>query len=239
LVEPGPRFEEIKIPLPEPVRGATEVSGVLGVPEWWPTGSRVSIVLAHSGSKDMSDELLVWLHRSLTERKFLTLRFNFPFAEAARSRPDPMPVLQSTLRAALGVLGRDPTAAPAHLFLGGKDLGALVAANVAASRRVRAEGIFFLGYPLHRPDDPSEVRADDLFRIVCPMLFVQGTRDRQCDLDTLRRILTRVGAPKALHTLEEADHWFKIPKKIGRGDEELREEVLSVLVHWILKTLES
>lgn len=236
-MEPGPRFEDIKIPLREPVHGLTEISGVLGTPEWWPTGSRISVVLAHGGTGDQSDPLIESLHRQLTERKYLTLRFNFPFAEAGRKRPDDLAVLVQTLRAAVAVLGRDPTSAPAHLFLGGKNLGAAVIAHLAATSRVRVEGLFFLGFPLHPQGKPEKLRADDLFRVVCPMLFVQGSRDRSCDLEVLRRTLLRVGAPTQLHVVAEADHALHVPKRSGRTDEEVQAEVLAVVDAWIHATL--
>ena len=52
------------------------------------------------------------------------------------------------------LLQSDPTAAPAHLFIGGKNVGALAAAH-AATARLRVDGLFLLGYPLHKQDDPS------------------------------------------------------------------------------------
>lgn len=238
-VEPGPKFEDVRILLEEPQHGLDAVSGVLGIPEWWPTGSRVSVVLAHSGSADRDEPLIRELQTALTERKVLTLRFNFPYAEAGRKKPDPLPVLQRALRSAVAILGRDPTAAPAYLFLAGKDLGAAVAAHTAATSRLRVEGLALLGLPLHTQDKPEEVRADDLFRIVCPVLFVQGSKDRQCDLDTLRRTMMRVGAPTTLHVVEEADHHFKVAKKSGRTDEDVREEILATLDGWIGKVLGS
>jgi hypothetical protein len=82
VVEPSARFEDLKIQLPDPVHGLSEVSGVLGVPRWWPTGARVSIALAHGAGASFTDPLVEHLHRELTERRYLTLRFNFPFAEA-------------------------------------------------------------------------------------------------------------------------------------------------------------
>ncbi len=236
LVEPVARYEDVRVPLVEPVHGLDSVSGVLGVPEWWPTGSRVGIVLAHGSSGSLNDPLLVELHRVLTEHKVLTLRFNFPFAEAGKSRPDPLPVLERSLRAAISVFGRDPTAAPAHLFLVGKGLGGRAAAQLAASR-VRADGLVFLGYPLHAPGAPSQLRVEYLFRIVSPMLFLQGTRDRQCDLDALRRTLARVGAPTTLHAVQDADQSFHVPKKSGRTDAEVREEIVSTLEAWMRKVI--
>ena len=228
------RFEQIEIPLPEPVHEQNAVTGVLGVPEWWPTGSRVSVVLAHG--REAEDPLLESLQQALTERKILTLRFRFPFVEAKKSRPDPMPVLQRTFRAALGVLGRDPTAAPAHLFVGGKNLGAQVAAQAAAAR-LRVDGVYLLGYPLHKQGNTAELRDDPLYRVISPVLFVQGTRDRHCDLDALRRVLLRVGAVSKLHVVEEADHTFKVAKKSGRVAEDVHAEVLTTLHEWILKVL--
>jgi alpha-beta hydrolase superfamily lysophospholipase len=76
-----------------------------------------------------------------------------------------------------------------------------------------------------------------LFRIVSPMLFLQGTKDRRCDLDVLRRTLTRVGAPTALHAIQHADHHFAVPKKSGRKPEDVREELLGAIDGWIQKVL--
>ncbi len=230
MVEPSVRFEEVRIPLPEAIHGLEAVTGVLGIPEWWPTGSRIGIVLAHASQKE--DPLLESIQRGLTERAYLTLRFRFAYAEAGKKRPDPMPILRRTYQSAVSILGRDPTAAPAHIFTGGKNLGALVAAHAATSR-VPVDGLFFLGYPLHKQDNPEEVRADRLFRVISPMLFLQGTRDRHCDLPTLRRTLARVGAPVALHPVEGADHGLRVPKKSGRTPEEVEDEIMTTLADWI------
>lgn len=238
MIEPSARFEEIKIPLPEPVHGLTEVSGVLGVPEWWPTGSRVAVAIAHGSTGDLNDPIIEHLHRELTERRYLTLRFNFPFAEAGkRSSSDSPAVLERTYRAALAVLGRDPTAAPAHLFVGGKGLGARAAAVLATSP-IRVEGLFMMGFPLHTQDKPDQVHAEHLYRIVSPMLFVQGTRDRLCELPALRTVLGRVGAPTLLHVVQDGDPNFHVPKKSARTDEDVRAEVTQSVTHWLEKILE-
>ncbi|MDJ0865806.1 MAG: alpha/beta hydrolase [Myxococcota bacterium] len=237
MVEPSARFEEVRIPLEESVRDLDTVSGVLGVPEWWPTGSRIGLVLAHGSARDMDDPVIEALHRGLTERKYLTLRFNFPFAESKKKRPDALPVLERTCRSAVATLGRDPTAAPAHLFVGGIGLGGMVAAQAAAAR-LRVDGVFMLGYPLHGRDDPTKsLRADPLFRLVSPMLFVQGTRDRHCDLDTLRTTLQRVGAPKTLQVVQEADATFTVPKRSGRTPEDVLQEVLEAIDRWCRRVL--
>jgi predicted alpha/beta-hydrolase family hydrolase len=237
VVEPPPRFEEIEIPLPEPVHGLEAVTGVLGIPRWWPTGARVSVVLSHGAGRDMGDPVIEHLHSELTERRYLTLRFNHPFAEAKKRRPDSMRVLRRTMRAAVGILASDSTAAPAHLFLGGKGLGGQVAAELAGAR-VRVDGLFFLGYPLHTSGKPEAVQAEQLYRLISPMLFIQGTRDRKGDIDVLRETLTRVGAPTTLQICQEADQHFKVLKKSDRTEEEVRAEILDKLDGWITKVLE-
>lgn len=237
MVEPSARFEEMKIRLPDPVHGIEEVSAVLGIPRWWPTGSRVSVVIAHGATDDMNDPVLEHVHRELTERRYLTLRFNFPFAEAGKRRPDNVAVLRRTMRAAIGALARDPTAAPAHLFLGGKGLGGQIAADLA-SARVRVDGLFLMAYPLHPQGKPEKMNPDQLFRIISPVLFLQGSRDRTCELDLLRQTLARVGAPTSLFVSQDADRHFKVPKKIGRPEEEVRGELAATLDEWIQKVLE-
>lgn len=237
MVKLASRVEQLKIPLREPLGGVTELTGVLGIPEWWPTGSRVGIVIGHRSAGSLEDPLLVRVHAGLTEAGYLTLRFNFPFAEANRKRPDSMDVLKRAYRAAIAILGRDPTATPAHLMLAGQGLGARVAVQVAIER-LRIEGLFFLGYPLHPAGKPEKVAAETLYRVISPMLFVQGARDRSCDLDTLRRTLTRIGAPTALHVIPDADARLKVPKKTGRTPDEVFEEILGVVTTWIERVLE-
>ena len=107
MVEQSPRFEELKVRLPEPVSGVDEISTVLGIPEWWPTGSRVAVALAHGSGSNMDDPLIAGLHQRLTEQRFLSLRFNFPFGEAGRkSGTDSIDAMDRSFRAALSVLHR-------------------------------------------------------------------------------------------------------------------------------------
>jgi predicted alpha/beta-hydrolase family hydrolase len=233
-VETTVQFEEIEIPLVEPIHGLNVVKGTLGVPEWWPTGSRVSVVIAQASMAE--DPMLDAIQRELTERKYLTLRFPMPYMVAGKKKPDDMKIMTRTYEAAIAVLGKDPSSAPAHVFAGGKNMGALVASH-SATARLRVEGMFFLGFPLHKQDDTSEIRAERLYRVVNPMLFVQGEKDRSCHLPTLRETLGRVGAPVNLHVVKDADHSLKTPKKGGRGPDQIAQEILVTLEGWMKKTL--
>ena len=236
-MEPALQFEEIRIQLTDPIHGRDSVSGVIGIPDWWPTGERVAVVFAHGGPSNFEDPLIAALSRGLTEKGYLTLRFNFPFAEAGkRSSADSSEVLERGFRAALNVLGRDPTAVPARLFVGGVGLGSRVAAGLVADR-LHVEGLFLLGFPLHPQDKPEKSDSDVLFRATAPMLFVQGTRDRRCNGAALRHALRRVGAPIELYDVEEADSAFHVPKKSGRTTERVQAETFGVLSTWLARRL--
>ncbi len=204
IKEDAARFEEVTVDLTEPLDGVETLSAVIGIPEWWPTGTRVAVVIAH-GEGDMNDPLVTALHRNLANSRFFTVRFNFPFAEARKALGKTAPqTLDKAFRAALSVLGRDPTSAPSQVFLGGVGAGALSAARLGTTR-FPVDGLFFLGYPLHPQGKPLEPDAELLYRLIPSMLFIQGTEDPQCELDTLRRCLARVGTPSSLRVIAGAD----------------------------------
>ena len=133
------------------------MTGTLGIPEWWPTGSRIAVVFAQASAAE--DPLIESVQRELTERRFLTLRFPMPYMQAGKRKVDDIRAMRRTFQSAVAMLSRDPTAAPAHIFIGGKDQGALVAAHTANDGRMRVEGVFFMGYPLHKQDDTSDLSA--------------------------------------------------------------------------------
>ena len=231
-MEHAARFEEVQIQLPEPLGGVDQLSAVVGIPEWWPTGDRIAIAIAHGAGTDLNDPLVEAVHRQLAHCKYLTLRFNMPFAESGEAAEDQSPeVMDRAFRAALSVLGRDPTAAPSHLFIGGVGLGASVAARLA-SERLQVDGVFFLGYPLHPGRPLDQLDADALFRIVPAMLFVQGTADPDCDLPTLRKVLSRTGAQTTLRILDQADQSLTVPGSSEAEQASNRNAVARTLADW-------
>jgi predicted alpha/beta-hydrolase family hydrolase len=213
-------------PVQIPVTPEITLSGVLGIPEWWPTGQRVGVVIAHDTNATMDQDLVVTLHRALADRGDLTLRFNFPYAEAGKKRPDGPTLLQRALRAGVAYMMSNPQKGPARLVLVGHGLGGRVAAEVVA-QGMKSHALLLLNYPLHPVGKPGQIRAEALFRIICPMLFIQGTKDPTCRLDRLRDVLRRIGAPTSLQVVEDADHNFGVAKRSPRTLEEVHEEVIA------------
>ncbi len=207
------------------------MSARLGVPEWWPTGTRAGVVLAHDVAGGMDSELVSELHEKLARRGFLTLRFNFPFAEQRKRRPDAIPLLERVFRLAVQSLMLDPQNAPNRIVVGGVGLGAQVAAQVVAGG-LKVDGLACLSYPLHPVGKPGQVRAEPLYRIICPILFVQGTHDPTCKLDRLQAVLRRVGAPTTFRVQTDADHDLGAIKRGSRPTAEIRADVLRLLLEF-------
>jgi predicted alpha/beta-hydrolase family hydrolase len=104
------------------------------------------------------------------------------------------------------------------------------AASVAPLQR--AKGLVFLGFPLHPPGQPSTRRAEHLQAVEIPMLFHQGTRDAFARLDLISTIAGQLKPRATLHVVEGADHSFGVLKKSGRLQDQVYDELVSVIVDW-------
>ena len=98
-------------------------------------------------------------------------------------------------------------------------------------------GLVFLGFPLHPAGRPSRDRAEHLFQVKVPMLFLQGTRDALAELDQLEPVCRALGGLATLKLLADADHSFHVPAKSGGTDVELLEELLNAFALWAEKTV--
>jgi predicted alpha/beta-hydrolase family hydrolase len=94
-------------------------------------------------------------------------------------------------------------------------------------------GLAFLGFPLHPAGRPSSDRAEHLFEIKIPMLFLQGTRDTLAELTELRPVCKKLGRGATLKLFDGADHSFHVPARSGCKDAEVLDEVLDTLAAWI------
>jgi len=100
-----------------------------------------------------------------------------------------------------------------------------------------ADGVICLGFPLHPSGKPNQQKAEPLFRLICPVLFIQGSRDPYCRVDRLEMLLKRIGAPTSLHPVQDADHSFGLIKRTTRTSEEVLDEVLTTVDEFVQKAL--
>jgi uncharacterized protein len=186
----------------------------------------------------MTHPFLVHVAGGLAERGTSTLRYQFPYMEQCSKRPDSPKIAQAAVRAAVLEAARlKPDVA---LFAGGKSFGGRMTSQAqAASPLASVRGLVFLGFPLHPPGKPSDERAKHLFEINIPMLFLQGTRDEFAQLELLQRLTQQLGSRATLKLIEEADHSFHVPARLGRNDSQVRTELLDALAEWLKRVIVS
>jgi predicted alpha/beta-hydrolase family hydrolase len=119
------------------------------------------------------------------------------------------------------------------LLAGGKSMGGrLTSVAQAEDPLPGVRGLAFFGFPLHAAGRPSADRGMHLSRINVPMLFLQGTRDMLGELSLLRPLCDSLGPGTTLHILEEADHSFHVPKRTGKSDADIRNELARTVSSW-------
>jgi predicted alpha/beta-hydrolase family hydrolase len=94
-------------------------------------------------------------------------------------------------------------------------------------------GLAFFGFPLHAPGRGSTERGAHLVEVGLPMLFLQGTRDKLADLSLLEPLVVELRPRATLHVVEEADHGFHVPKRSGRSDEEVLDDLCDTFTEWL------
>ncbi|HWL64973.1 MAG TPA: alpha/beta family hydrolase [Actinomycetota bacterium] len=192
---------------------------------------RAALVLGHGAGSGMESPFMAEFASGLAQRGVTTYRFNFLYTEQGRKAPDRQPILEATFAAvAEAVAEREPR----PVFLGGKSLGGRIASHVVASGG-NAAGLAFLGYPLHPPGRPDRIRDAHLIEISVPMLFVEGTRDPFCPLDTLEKVRGRLKARSEVAVIEDGDHSLKVRKSSGRDSGAAWAEAMDAVAAWIVR----
>jgi len=188
-------------------------------------------VLAHGVGAGMRHRFLESVSGALAERGVATLRYQFPYLEAGRKRPDYPAVLQATVRAAVAkAVDLEPEL---PIIAGGKSLGGRMTSGAAAAAAlVGVRGLVFLGFPLHPPGQPGTSRADHLDRVDVPMLFLQGTRDSFARLDLITDVCEGLEPNATLHLVEGGDHSFAVPKRSGSTPLQVLGELVDTTVEW-------
>lgn len=168
------------------------------------------ITLAHGAGAGMNHDFMVKLSESLAEVNIATLRFNFPFMETKKGRPDLPKVAHATIDAAIQQANKDYPSLP--LFAAGKSFGGRMSSQFLATQSSTvAKGIIFYGFPLHTSGKPSTERAEHLKNVKVPMLFLQGTRDELATFDLIKEVCASLKLA-TLVEIEGANHAFKAGK---------------------------
>ena len=183
------------------------VSGECIIPE----KATCIVSLAHGAGAGMNHSFMITLAKSLSEAGIATMRFNFPFTENKKGRPDPPAVAHKTIEAAIDKANKLFPSVP--LFVSGKSFGGRMSSQyLSLHPNTAVRGIIFYGFPLHALGKPSVERAAHLKDIQIPMLFLQGTRDAMAQPDLIESVCSSLPGTVLLK-IEGADHSFKAGKQ--------------------------
>ncbi len=190
--------------------------------------ARAVVILAHGAGAPQTHPWMVRMAHALSARGLDVVTFNFLYAEARKRAPDRPPVLEATWCAAVDAVRARSDVATGRLFIGGKSMGGRIATQVAAAGSVGwVDGLVLLGYPLHPPGKPTQLRASHLPRVKAPMLFVQGSRDAFGTPDELGPIVKGLAQASAaspgtrMFVVEGGDHSLVRPKSSGESLEQV------------------
>jgi hypothetical protein len=176
----------------------------------WHDADGPALVVAHGAGAGMDHPFMAGFAEALAAEGVSALRFNFPYIERGRRSPgSPKDAIAAHAAAVEAATARSDGR---PVFGGGKSYGGRMA-SMAAAEGVPAAGLVFLGYPLHPPGKPDQVRDDHLYELAQPMLFLQGTKDPFAQPDVLRGVLDRLGDRATYVPFEGAGHSFERSRK--------------------------
>ena len=166
--------------------------------------ARALFVFAHGAGAGQHHPFMAGVSKALAGRGIDVVTFDFPYKRLQKSAPDRPPVLEQSFREVVAVARRWSQAD--RLFIGGKSMGGRIATHLAAQGLESLSGVVCLGYPLHPPGKPQQLRVAHLPSIAVPVLVIQGERDTFGTPDELRPHLEAMKAEVHLHVIPRGDH---------------------------------
>lgn len=183
---------------------------------------------AHGAGAGMNHPFMSGAADELAKLNIATLRFNFPFTELKKGRPDVPAVAHKTIEAAIGKAEKLFPKVP--ILAGGKSFGGRMSSQyMSLSADPRVRGLVFFGFPLHAPGKASSERAEHLRSIAVPMCFLQGTRDDLAKWELMEPLCKSL--PTAtLVRFEGANHSFRVP-----GNKNILTDLAEAVGVWLGK----
>jgi predicted alpha/beta-hydrolase family hydrolase len=189
------------------------------------------LLFAHgAGAPSSSSWMRAWANRLQSVADVVT--FDYPYMRERRRAPDPLPRLIEAHRAALREAQRGRSGS---VLLAGKSMGGRVGCHVALEEPV--DGVICFGYPLRAAGKSGKLRDGVLLELRSPVLFIQGSRDALCPLETLRAVREKMRAQNELYVVEGGDHSLLVTKtelaRSGRAQSEVDQAALDAVVRFV------
>ena len=153
------------------------------------------------------------------------LRVDFPYRKAGKKFPDKAPVLVQCVKDEVRAFAKEIGCDTADLVIGGRSMGGRMCTMASSDFEdaLLVAGVVCIGYPLHPPKKPEQLRTEHLPRLVAKALFISGTRDEFGTPEELIGAFAFLPSPPAVQFIEGGRHEL-------RGHD---EHVATLLKDWL------
>ena len=214
---------KIRITVPD----IATVSGIRTPPEGANAGWL--FLYAPGAGSNLHDPFGRFACRRLAAKGVTAVRFQFPYMEEGRRRPDRTAAVEATWLAATEAARESGS----KLVVGGRSFSGRIVSQVVA-QGIEVDALALFAYPLHPPGRQDQLRDSHFASIDVLTFFCSGTRDAFASPAELRTAAIQVKR-SAVHLLEGADHGFGVRKADGRTKEDVWGEATDALVTWFNK----
>jgi len=126
------------------VRPDVSVTAIRTIPDAQP--ARSLFIYAPGAGSNINDPFGSYLSQRLVQTGFACVRFQFPYMEAGKRRPDSPALLEETWKQVI----EEARISNTKLIVGGRSMGGRIASHIAA-QGVAVDALALFAYPLHPP----------------------------------------------------------------------------------------
>jgi predicted alpha/beta-hydrolase family hydrolase len=139
------------------------------------------------------------------------LRVDFPYRKAGKKFPDKAPVLVQCVKDEVRAFAKAVGCETTELVIGGRSMGGRMCTMASSDIEdaLGVAGVVCIGYPLHPPKKPEQLRVEHLPRLGVKALFISGTRDEFGTPEELASAFVLLPSPPTVQFIEGGRHELK------------------------------
>jgi len=139
------------------------------------------------------------------------LRVDFPYRKAGKKFPDKAPVLVQCVKDEVRAFAKEIGCETTDLVVGGRSMGGRMCTMASSDIEdaLLVAGVVCIGYPLHPPKKPEQLRVEHLPRLGVKALFISGTRDEFGTPEELETAFALLPSPPVVQFIEGGRHELK------------------------------
>ena len=139
------------------------------------------------------------------------LRVDFPYRKAGKKFPDKAPALVQCVKDEVRAFAKAVGCETTELIIGGRSMGGRMCTMASSDIEdaLGVAGVVCIGYPLHPPKKPEQLRVEHLPRLGVKALFISGTRYEFGTPEELASAFALLPSPPTVQFIEGGRHELK------------------------------